>query len=383
MWLTDELRRAGYDALLIERGALGGGQTIASQGIIHGGMKYAITGAQRSSAQAIREMPSLWRDCIAGRAAPDLRGTRVRSDYCHMWRTTSWKSTLGMIGARTGLRSTAEKLSDADRPAALAGCPGDVYRIDEQVIDGASFVATLTTRHRDRIILASPGDDVSFVTSSPGNVDRVRLARTDGDVIELQPGHIVFTAGAGNAALRAMVGLSTDAMQRRPLHMVLVRGALPPLFGHCVDGAHTRVTVTSATHADGDTIWQLGGQVAEDGVDMDPPELMAHARAELTEALPGVDVSNSVWATYRIDRAEPATADGKRPAEPVLLTEGNVMTGWPTKLALIPRLATMIRGALPSPSSGGPVDVGALADWPRPSVAPPPWETDQRWVTID
>ena len=32
LWLLDELVRAGYEALLLEAGALGAGQTIASQG---------------------------------------------------------------------------------------------------------------------------------------------------------------------------------------------------------------------------------------------------------------------------------------------------------------------------------------------------------------
>ena len=45
LWLLNRLRTAGYSTVLFERGALGQGQSIASQGMIHGGMKYALGGA--------------------------------------------------------------------------------------------------------------------------------------------------------------------------------------------------------------------------------------------------------------------------------------------------------------------------------------------------
>ena len=38
LWLLDELHRAGMTTLLLEAHELGSGQTIASQGIIHGGL---------------------------------------------------------------------------------------------------------------------------------------------------------------------------------------------------------------------------------------------------------------------------------------------------------------------------------------------------------
>ncbi|WP_323150307.1 FAD-dependent oxidoreductase, partial [Pseudomonas oryzihabitans] len=44
LWLNARLRRAGYATVLVETGALGGGQSGKSQGIIHGGTKYALTG---------------------------------------------------------------------------------------------------------------------------------------------------------------------------------------------------------------------------------------------------------------------------------------------------------------------------------------------------
>ena len=40
LWVLNRLRSEGYDAWLVERSALGDGQTIASQGILHAGAKY-------------------------------------------------------------------------------------------------------------------------------------------------------------------------------------------------------------------------------------------------------------------------------------------------------------------------------------------------------
>ena len=62
LWLLDDLHRQGYSAALVEASSLGSGQTIASQGIIHGGLKYALNGkAAGSAAKAIRDMPLRWR----------------------------------------------------------------------------------------------------------------------------------------------------------------------------------------------------------------------------------------------------------------------------------------------------------------------------------
>src|SRR5690606_17055328 len=66
LWLLPRLRQAGYSALLLERHALGAGQTVASQGIIHGGLKYALDLKLGSASDALAEMPRRWRACLAG-----------------------------------------------------------------------------------------------------------------------------------------------------------------------------------------------------------------------------------------------------------------------------------------------------------------------------
>ena len=118
LWLLDRLSRDGHHVLLLESRALGSGQTVASQGIIHGGLKYTLSGLLTKSAKNIREMPNVWRDSLLGKSTPNLTRTRVRSDCCYLWQTDSITSRAGMIGARLGLRVKPETISTDERPDA-------------------------------------------------------------------------------------------------------------------------------------------------------------------------------------------------------------------------------------------------------------------------
>jgi glycerol-3-phosphate dehydrogenase len=384
LWLLDELTRQGSSAVLLEAAKLGQGQTIASQGIIHGGLKYTLQGLLTRSAAAIREMPHIWRECLSGRRAPDLSGTRVRAECCHLWRTHSVRSRLGMIGARFGLRVTPAELSRDERPLVLRDCPGTVARLDEQVISPAFLLADLSDRHQSRILQIDSQNGLAFDIASTGHVCRVRLVNPQSrGVLELRPAQLVFAAGAGNAQLRKQAGLSTEVLQRRPLHMVLLRGTLPQLNGHCVDGARTRVTITSDTDSAGRTVWQVGGQIAEDGVQQEPQQLIAHTAAQLQVVLPGLDLTSVEFSTYRVDRAEGSSSNGRRPNNVQILYDGNIVTAWPTKLALVPQLAETIAGRLSIAEPASSPTPVLPADWPRPVVAATPWETCSRWCHFD
>jgi len=80
LWLLDRLRKKGYGALLIESERLGTGQTICSQGIIHGGAKYSLRGSVGESAKMVATMPALCGRHNAGAVAALLaRRGRDRS----------------------------------------------------------------------------------------------------------------------------------------------------------------------------------------------------------------------------------------------------------------------------------------------------------------
>ncbi len=391
LWVLDELVRAGHEAVLLENSRLGCGQTVAAQGIIHGGLKYSLSGTATGSALGIKQMPEVWTECLAGRREPDLHQVAVRSPSCLLWRGRSLGSRLGFLGARLGLEVTPRPLEDDDRPAVLADHPGPVAVMDEPVIDPVSLLESLADRHRHRLFLYDP-EHASWKLDGPGRVTSLSIRHPwdslPGSTLQLVPRGVVLTAGAGNARLREQLGLSATAMQRRPLHMVMVRGEsldLPELCGHQVDGAHTRMTITSDVDSRGRTVWQLGGQVAEDGVAMTRQELACHAAAELAAVLPGLDFDGLEINTYRVDRAEAMTEGGHRPETQSLRVDGNTLTAFPTKLALAPALALEVAAAIaqlvPRDPGGVSTDIQTL-EWPRPEVARPPWESAIDWLPL-
>lgn len=364
LWTLDTLRRRGVHAVLLERAALGQGQTLWSQGIIHGGLKYTLSGLLNPAAQAVRDMPDRWRACLAGKAEPDLSQAKLRAPHCHLWRTESLSSKVAMIGARVGLRVTPTTLDAEERPEALRHVPGTVARLEEQVVDVASVLGVLAERHKGRVWLAPR----ARVDRDAGRV-RVSVDPEDANAPVLACGTLILTAGAGNAALRDRLGLQPNQTQVRPLHQVMLRGEFPELNGHCVDGSVTRVTITTAKDSAGRTVWQVGGQLAEEGVNRKPEDLIAHAKRELAACLPGVDLSRAEWATYRADRAEMRAPGALRPDDATLLVEGPVISAWPTKLALAPRLADLVAERV-SGATGSP---SALPAWTAAPVGAPPW----------
>lgn len=392
MWLLDELLHQNCRALLLENHSLGHGQTIGSQGIIHGGLKYMFSGQLTPAAKMVSEMPDMWRNALAGKIAPNLAGTKIRSEHCYIWGTGSIKSRVFMAGSSVALRTAPEPVEKPDWPPPLANVPGKVLRVPEQVIDPRSMMERLAALTRGFVAHVDPASPPQFQQDGAGRVLSVRVRLASGQDLHLQPTTVVLTAGGGNAELRRQLRLPDHMMQRRPLHMLMVRGALPELFGHCVGGPKPRITVTTAVDSAGRTIWQVGGQIAEDAVHQDRSELARHAREELPACVPGLDLSGAAFSSYRVDRAEAATTTGQLPDDVHIVQEQNVITAWPTKLALAPRLAErIVQRLLESPATAwtsaqqqqqprATARASLGIDLPHPPIAQPPWETEAEWI---
>ena len=376
LFTLNKCTELGYHALLLESNALGHGQTINSQGIIHGGLKYEITHGGHDSAVAIKEMPLLWRRALAGESTPDLSDVQLRADNCYVWKTKSLSSRLGFLGAKMALRVKPEVLNREERPEWLSSDGITVARLAEQVIEPRSFLEVLSKKLEDKLLLTAPG---GVEADKEGERWKVSLLNPQtGDPLNIIAKDIVLTAGSGNERLRTLFGLTAQVMQSRPLHMVLVRGNLPKVNGHCIDGAKTRVTITTTTDYAGRKVWQVGGQLAEDGVNMEPDQLICHASKELHETLPNLDLSQAEFMTYRSMRAE-QYAKGKRPQDISIDSEQCVHTCFPTKLAFAPRLAEAIISKLQDKETIN--TAFAKPAWPKPMVALPVWETDAIWNT--
>ncbi|MGO2284858.1 NAD(P)/FAD-dependent oxidoreductase [Pseudomonas lundensis] len=369
LWLNARLRKQGFSTIVVERESLGGGQSVKSQGIIHGGAKYALHGALTGASEAIADMPRRWREALAGDGELDLSGVRILSQAHYLWSPGTLAGNLTSFFASKAVRGRVDQVKGEQLPPALQDprFKGKVYRLAELVVDVPSLIERLANLAGDGL-LAGQSIEPLF-----DNNDLVGL-RVDGRAIHAQ--RIVFSAGAGNAELLASAGISIPAQQLRPLHMVLVKGpSLKPLYAHCLGGGpKPRITVTTHPAANGEWVWYLGGDIAEaDGVAREPAEQIAVAQKELSNLLPWVDLSQAQWATLRVNRAEPAQSGLVRPDNAFLSDQGRLLVGWPTKLALAPDFSDRVLQALEQDGIK-PGHAPALPELPRPPLGQTPWE---------
>ena len=369
LWLNARLRRQGFATLLVDKGTLGGGQSVKSQGIIHGGTKYALSGALTGASEAIADMPRRWREALEGKGELDLSGVRLLSDAHYLWSPGTLAGNLTSFFASKAVRSRVGQVKGDELPPALQHpkFKGKVYRLSELVLDVPSLIARLAELADDSLLA---GQQVEPLLDG----DELVGLRVDGREIRAQ--RIVFSAGGGTAELLTSLGLQQPAMQRRPLHMVIVKApTLKPLYAHCLGGGtKPRITVTSHPAADGEWVWYLGGDLAEaDGVARDEASQIAAAKKELAELVPWIDLSAAHWATLRIDRAEPAQSALARPDNAFLAEQGRLLVGWPTKLALSPDFSDRVEAAL-ARDGIRPGQHPALPELPRPPLTGPFWE---------
>lgn len=366
LWILDRLCAAGFAAALIECRALGAGQTMAAQGIIHGGSKYAVEPGGGRAAAAVAKMPTHWRRMMAGEAEPALTAARLLAD-----RHLLVAGGLGMEIAARLVTAHSRRLPQAEWPPLLHAAPGQrrVIALDEPVVDVASVVSALAAKQADRIRRV----EATALEERDRHV-LVTLRGPRGRRGEVVAKLAVVAAGAGTAAL-----LPQARQQTRPLHMVMAKGAHLPIHAHWISGrGRPRLTLTSHRLGE-DHIWYCGGELAERGVQQAPEALIESAREELARALGADAVSGLRYATYRTDRAEGATRGGGRPAGPVLQPFGRSLAVWPTKLALAPAAAAAaVRWVAQRIAPSGRMVV-SLGGWPQADVAPPPWAEVERW----
>lgn len=382
LWILNQLHRLGYSALLLESEALGSGQSLASQGIIHGGLKYALGGTLSTAAKAIAAMPARWQRCLQGDDPVDLTGCRILSARFYMWSEGSYRSRLKTFLGSRSLRGKVEAVRESEYPQCWqpARGQGSLYRLPDFVIDTGSLLTTLSSRHQDRVFRLG-SSRVVFSDDTRQDTLHIRIASGKGD-LSLKAKRVILAAGAGNADLLEQAGLQNPQMQKRPLNMVMIRGnRLPELFVHCIGDSFSltpRLTLTSHPCVDGDVAWYLGGELAEAGVELSDREQITAAKQYVAELLPWVNTSDTRWSCLRVDRAEGREAGLHRPDSVFLRAERRFLVAWPTKFTLSPVLADTVQvelagqGVRPGPG----FDHRIVAQHLEPAVvAQPPWET--------
>ena len=377
LWAMHALQAKGFSPVLIERHSLGGVQTLAAQGILHGGMKYVLDGKVDDIALRLREMPPRWLESMAGRGEVDLRDTRILSERQYLWSDGSILSKLsGAMGARM-LQGDVSALPEAEWPEGFRalGYRGSIRALEETIIDVRSALVSLASPLRGRVFRA---EEIKPLTQGD-TITALDLSSSDGTSCRLRPRFVVSTAGVGNDLFAGALPFPQPATQRRPLRQIMVRGVPHSLFGHCIIAdPKPRVTITSHHLTDGTPVWYLGGQVAEKGWQMSVDESIRFAARELKSIFPKHDWSSYAYAAWDVDRAEPHQSVRFMPSEPTVSVVGNCALAWPTKLVFAPGLASKITEEVSA----------RIPPLPAPSLPLPPAEVgiypwDQaKWQTL-
>jgi glycine/D-amino acid oxidase-like deaminating enzyme len=367
LWLANTLMRAGYDVILIEKDRLGAGQTLASQGMIHGGQKYVLTGALSSHAQAISSMPERWEACLSGSGEIDLTAVETLSATQVMWPAGSVLSSAAVFAAAKLVNAKTTQLEREQWPVALKQGAGPVYSLPEKVLDVRSLIQALARNLAGRTLRGS------ITGMEPDGSIKVAAH-------ELRAQRVIFTAAAGNDLGVKLLQGHESRTQRRPLRQIMVRPLPEALFGHGIVGRpQPRITVTSH-RCEGGYVWYLGGGVAEKGASMDEAAALRFAMEELRAIFPALDWRAKEWASWYGDRVEPLDAAGELPAGPAVHECGRVLLAWPVKLTFAPALADRVHELLvrdriePAYRSGPP-------PLPAAEIGAYPWEA-AAWRTM-
>lgn len=365
LWLANNLKRAGYNVIVIEKDKIGAGQTLASQGMIHGGQKYTLGGSSSSHAFSIAEMPERWNACFEGRGEIDLTAAKFLSESQIMWPAGSILSDAAVFGAAKLVNAETSKMAQEDFPDALKEkkkFKGPVYALPEKVLEVRSLLQALSKPLKGCILR---GELTELLPDGQVAVS--------GQILSAQL--IVFTAGAGNEGVLSLLKVKEKRTQRRPLRQVMVRTMPYALFGHgIVNAPKPRVTVTSHPTGSGEYVWYLGGNIAEEGAKMGEEETIAFAKKEMQDMFPDIDWAHKEWATWAGDRAEPYDASGALPPGPFLHQRGNILLAWPVKLTFAPALSDGVFAWMKDKEIK-PASKDAPPSLPTADMASYPWET--------
>src|SRR5262245_39742307 len=288
LWALNRLCHAGYAAVLIERDSLGAGQTLASQGILHGGHRYLLGGRPDDHARAIAPMPAIWRACLAGKSKVNLAAATILAREQHPWLPKALpRGPRGSFAAHA-VGARIDRIEPRAWPLALRdlGLPkGDLYRLREDVVDPRTIVIELARPWMERIYRA----EVVDVVANGQVVTQVTL-QAESMVISLRARYFIFAAGRGNERLVNILQPGNQATQRRPGKQLLGQCMRQPISRRCAsDGPRPGVTVTAQPLPDGGYGWYLGGLLADRASELSDEDAIAFAASELKSLFPGLD----------------------------------------------------------------------------------------------
>ena len=363
-WLLRLLSQKGYNAILLEQNELGCGQTLASQGMVHGGLKYALTGLLSNESEAIAEMPFRWRDCLfSKRGEIDLRGTKILSNNYYMY-SESKIGKLASFFASKALRGRIEKVAQEDKPKVFEQFKGLLYKLNDLVLNTESLLGELLSGLEHRAFkLECSGKTVKKIDKGY----QLNLSDT-----KIETDTLISCSGNGTQSLLETLNISEFKIQNRPLKQILVDAPQDlDMFAHCLTNLNsTEPRITITTHQKKDRkIWYIGGQLATEGAHLSDEALIEKAKIELKQCVSWLKPQEDSLRILAIDRVEPHTKNQRKPDEAFAERTQDFIQCFPTKLTLTPNLGDKIMPLLDRPKHKGRVN----STHARASVGVPPW----------
>ncbi len=376
LWSFHHLKRMGYDVLLLDRSSIGCGQTIASQGIIHSGLKYAFAGKVNKLARSISAMPDLWHAAFKGKGHVNLSSAYMATESQYLLIPRGFMGGLIKLVTNRGLGNSVHECPKVKWPEELkaSGFKGSMIYMDEPVLDIPSVLRALAEPYKKSIRKV---DTFSFTADH-----RALTVGSDDNKVTIEAKRFIFTAAGSNYDIAKKAGHEAGLhTQKRPLLMGMIKNAPYPLFAHLVGSSDKPVaTITTHSTEDGSLVWYLGGNVAERAKEDDPQEVYTAALKGFKKYMPKLDLSDVRWASLPIDRVEgKSKIDNWLPDTPSIHNCGNALYCWPTKLTFAPMLSDMIVKHL---NEAGIKPSHTTSDW---SALPPcpytktPWD-EAKWT---
>ena len=363
-WLLRLLSQKGYNAVLLEQNELGCGQTLASQGMIHGGLKYALTGLLSDESEAIAKMPLRWKNCLYSKEGEfDLRHTKILSDSYYMYSESKMGKLASFFASKT-LRSRIEKVGHDDRPQCFDRFKGSLYRLNDLVLNTESLLRELLSGLEDRAFKLECSDK-TIKKLDKGY--QLNLSDT-----EIETDTLINCSGNGTKSLLEGLNINEFEIQNRPLKQIIVDAPQDlSMFAHCLTNlSSTEPRMTITTHQKKNKkIWYIGGQLATEGADLTDDLLIEKAKIELEQCVSWLKLEEDSLRIFAIDRVEPYTKNQRKPDEAFAERIQDFIQCFPTKLTLTPNLGDKIMLLLDRPKHKDIINSAHA----RANIGAPPW----------
>ena len=336
LWTADLLYKSGYDVAVLEKDTVANNQTIARQGMMHGGAKYSLDGALTKATISISDMPNIWNDALNGNGKVNLSKSKIHTNHQILWSADTIQSKLLSF---FGSKAMSSKMIPIDKPEHplfnYKNFQGSLFKLNETVIDVHSVVSNLAN-NLDGKIFKAKAKKILFSGD--------RVVGIDTSIGKLECDELILAAGEGNEKILEDSNIDSFPMQRRPLAMGMVhmKKNIPDIYGHFL-GTSSRPRITISTHYFKEKqVLYVGGEVSEIGVKLSDQEQKIQIDEFLRKALGWIDLDIEKIDVLRVNRAEAKNKKVLKPDSFFLGRKKGLMVCWPTKLAFAPLIANSV-----------------------------------------